>query len=79
MANNLNPLPVIAVLFLLKNSGNLRLRIPSVSALQLEAMLDNAHSMLHTLEKLSSFAQNSSQVSLPDMKKMMEIVEKIPL
>ena len=79
MANNLNPLPVIAVLFLLKNGGNLRQRMPSVSTLQLESMLDNAHSMLHTLKKLGSFVQNSSQVSLPDMKKMMEIVEKIPL
>lgn len=79
MANNLNPLPVIAVLFLLKNGGNLRQRIPSVSTLQLESMLDNAHSMLHTLEKLTNLVQNSSQVSLPDMKKMMEIVEKIPL
>ena len=79
MANNLNPLPVIAVLFLLKNGGNLRQRMPSVITLQLESMLDNAHSMLHTLEKLGSFVQNSSQVSLPDMKKMMEIVEKIPL
>lgn len=79
MANNLNPLPVIAVLFILKNSGSLRHRIPSVSTLQLESMLDNAHSMLHTLEKLNNLAQNSSQLSLPDMKKMMEIVEKIPL
>lgn len=79
MANNLNPLPVIAVLFLLKNGGNLRQRMPSVSTLQLESMLDNAHSMLHTLEKLTNLVQNSSQVSLPDMKKMMEIVEKIPL
>ena len=79
MANNLNPLPVIAILFLLKNGGNLRQRIPAVSALQLESMLDNAHSMLHTFERLNSFVQNSSQVSLPDMKKMMEIVEKLPL
>lgn len=79
MANNLNPLPVIAVLFLLKNGGNLRQRIPSVSTLQLESMLDNAHSMLHTLEKLTNLVQNSSQVSLPDMKKMMEIVDNLPL
>ena len=46
---------------------------------ELESMLDNAHSMIHTIEKLRGFAQVSGQGSLPDMKKMMEIVEKLPL
>ena len=53
--------------------------IPILNTLELESMLDNAHSMIHTIEKLRGFAQVSGQGSLPDMKKMMEIVEKLPL
>ncbi|MCI9477135.1 hypothetical protein AALA22_03235 [Anaerovoracaceae bacterium 41-7] len=78
MANN--PIPILAVLFLLKskNTGT-GFRPPVMNTLELESMLDNAHSMIHTIEKLRGFAQVSGQGSLPDMKKMMEIVEKLPL
>lgn len=80
MANNPNPIPILVVLFLLKNkSGGAHLSPALPSALELESMLDNAHSMIHMIEKLNGLAQAGSQASLPDMKKMMEIVEKIPL
>ena len=80
MANNPNPIPIIAVLLLLKNAGGgQRLRPPVINTLELESMLDSAHSMLHTIEKLNGFAQSGLQTSLPDIKKMMEIVEKLPL
>ncbi len=84
MSNNPNPIPVILVLLLLKNSGGTSgLRPPVINTLALESLLDNAHSLLHTVEKLNSIAQSGALTSLPsslpDMKKMMEIVEKLPL
>jgi len=80
MAKNPNPIPILAVLFLLKNkNGGMRLSPALPSALELESMLDNAHSMIHMIEKLNGLAQSGAQASLPDMKKMMEIVEKLPL
>ena len=75
MANN--PIPIILVILLLKNRGGLN--APMLNSLQLESFLDNAHTMLNTLDKLNSFAQSDLSSSLPDMKKMMEIVEKLPL
>lgn len=80
MAKNINPIPIIAVIFLLKQKGGgLRLNPPAINTLELESMLDNAHSMLHTIEKINGLAQSGVASSLPDMKKMMEIVEKLPL
>ncbi len=79
MAKNPNPIPIIVVLLLLTNRGGLRLSPPVFNTLELESMLDNAHNMLHTIEKLNGFAQSGMASSLPDMKKMMEIVEKLPL
>ena len=75
-----NPIPILVVLLLLKNkNGGAGLRPPVLNTLELESMLDNAHSMIHTIEKLGSLAQVGAGASLPDMKKMMEIVEKLPL
>lgn len=84
MAKNINPIPLLAVLFLLQKSstntqGGLRLKPPALHSLELESMLDSAHSMIHIVEKLNNFAQAGGTSALPDMKKMMEIVEKLPL
>lgn len=85
MSNNPNPIPIILILLLLKNSSGSAsgFHPPIINTLALESLLDNAHSLLHTIEKLNSFAQSgalsSLPSSLPDMKKMMEIVEKLPL
>lgn len=75
MANN--PLPIIVVLILLKNKGNLH--TPALGSLELEAFIDNARSLLNTVDKINGFAQMGGTKALPDMKKLMEIVEKIPL
>jgi len=72
-----NPFPLIMILLLLKNRANLNLN--GLNTLQIESMLDNLHTMIHTMEKISSFAQSDLASSLPDMKKMLEAVEKIPL
>lgn len=80
-----NPIPAILVLLLITNgrTGSSRFKPPVINTLELESFLDNAHSMLHTIEKLNSFASSGAMSalpsSLPDMKKMMEIVEKLPL
>lgn len=72
-----NPIPIILILVLLKNRGGFHQ--PSISSLELESFLDNAHSMLNALEKISGFAQSGLANSLPDMKKILEIVEKFPM
>lgn len=74
-----NPIPILLVIFLLKNRGNLNVNPAAFSSLELESFLDNARTMLNTLDKISSLAESGAISSLPDMKKMMEIVEKIPL
>ena len=52
---------------------------PALSSLQLESLIDQIHTMIHTMEKVQSFAKADLAASLPDMKKMLEVVEKIPL
>ena len=49
-----------------------------LSPLQIESTLDQVHDLLHVLEKVNGFSA-AGLSSLPDMKKMLEIVEKIPL
>ena len=72
-----NPL-LIVFLFLLfrRQSGGLQ---PALTALQLESLMDQMHTMIHTMEKVQTFAHSDWAAALPDMKKMLEVVEKIPL
>lgn len=74
-----NPIPILLVLFLLKNRGGMQSGNRLIGSLELESFLDNARTMLNTLDKISGFAAAGIQSELPDMKKVMEIVEKIPL
>ena len=72
-----NPFLIICLFLLLRNqSGSLR---PALSSLELESLIDQVHTMIHTVEKVNSFAHTDFAAALPDMKKMMEVVEKIPL
>lgn len=71
-----NPLLIIC-LFLFLHQQNRPL--PALSTLQLESLIDQVHTMIHTMEKVNSFAKSDVLSSLPDMKKMLEVVEKIPL
>ena len=75
-----NPLLVVCLFLLLRRQGN---SLPPVqgtwSSLQLESLIDQVHTMIHTMEKINSFAHTDLAAALPDMKKMLEVVEKIPL
>ncbi len=71
-----NPIPIILLFLFLKNHQGIQ--IPAISTLQLESLLDNARMMLNAYDKLNGFMQSGS-ASVPDMKKVMEIVEKLPL
>jgi len=53
--------------------------LPALSSLQLESVIDQVHTMIHAMEKVNAFTQSDLASSLPDMKKMLEVVEKIPL
>ena len=72
-----NPLLILCVFLLLRRQGGGMM--PSFTALQLESLIDQAHALIHTMEKVSSIAKSDLVSSLPDMKKMLEAVEKIPL
>ncbi len=90
MANN--PIPIILALAVISHRGRLPLPSPgALNTLELEAFLDNARTCINTIDKLNSLAHSglgnlvsntngsSSSGSLPDMKKMLEIVENLPL
>lgn len=72
-----SPIPILLIFLLLRNRGGFH--PPVITALELESTLDNVRSLLNTLDKVNGFAQSGIASSLPDMKKMMEIVEKLPL
>lgn len=72
-----NPLLILCLFLFLRRQGNAPL--PALSTLQLESLIDQVHTMIHTMEKVNSFARSDLAASLPDMKKMLEAVEKIPL
>lgn len=75
-----NPIPIIVIILLLKNrSGINTSALNTLNSLQLESLLDNIHTAIHALEKLNSFSHSDLVSSLPDMKKMLEVVEKMPL
>ena len=78
MANN--PILIIAVLLFLKNRASFTSSLPhTLNSLQLESLIDNVHSAIHMLEKMNQLGQMDLTSVLPDMKKMLEVVEKIPL
>ena len=72
-----NPLLILCLFLLVRQQPNGA--IPTFSRLQLESMIDQLHTMIHTLEKVNSITHADVLTSLPDMKKMLEAVEKIPL
>ena len=69
-----NPIPILVIFVLLKNRNSLPLE-----SLQLESIIDNLHTAIHAYEKVNTFTQGDMLSNLPDMKKIMEIVEKMPL
>jgi hypothetical protein len=71
-----NPLLIICLFLFLRQQNR---PLPALSTLQLESLIDQVHTMIHTMEKVNSFAKSDVLSSLPDMKKMLEVVEKIPL
>ncbi len=72
-----NPLLILCLFLLFQRHGGNAL--PALSSLQLESLIDEVHTMIHAIEKLSAFNQSGLGAALPDMKKMLEAVEKIPL
>ena len=75
-----NTLAVIAVILILRNRSQFSPGIfHNLNSLQLESLLDNLHSAIHAIEKVSSFSQSELATSLPDMKKILEVVENLPL
>lgn len=72
-----NPLLLIGLVLLLRQQSTRS--FPALSALEIEALIDQVHTMIHTMEKVNAFAKSDLMTSLPDMKKMLEAVEKIPL
>ena len=72
----MNPIPIILVLFVLKKSN---IQPPVINTLELESFLDNARTVLNTIDKINGFTQGGGLSNLPDMKKMMEIVDNLPL
>lgn len=77
MANN--PIPILVIFVLLKNRNALQGKPLHLESLQLESLVDNLHTAIHAYEKVSNFSHGELASNLPDMKKIMEIVEKIPL
>ena len=73
----MNPIPIILVLFVLKYKSNIQ--PPVINTLELESFLDNARTVLNTIDKINGFTQGGGLSNLPDMKKMMEIVDNLPL
>lgn len=73
----MNPIPIILVLFVMKNKNNIK--PPVINTLELESFLDNARTVLNTIDKINGFTQGGGLSNLPDMKKMMEIVDNLPL
>ena len=73
----MNPIPIILVLFVLKNKSNIQPQV--INTLELESFLDNARTVLNTIDKINGFTQGGGLSNLPDMKKMMEIVDNLPL
>ena len=73
----MNPIPIILVLFVLKNKSTIQ--PPVINTLELESFLDNARTILNTIDKINGFTQGGGLSNLPDMKKMMEIVDNLPL
>ena len=71
-----NPLLILCLFLFLRQQNR---PLPALSTLQLESLIDQVHTMIHTMEKVNSFAKSDVLSSLPDMKKMLEVVEKIPL
>jgi len=72
-----NPLFVLLLLFLFRRQG--QIPFTGLSTLQMESLLDQVHSAIHAVEKVHGLTQGDLSTSLPDMKKMLEVVEKIPL
>lgn len=75
-----NPIPLIVIFLLLRQqTSSYGSSFNALNSLQLESLLDNIHTMIHAIEKLNSFSHSELASSLPDMKKMLEVVEKLPL
>ena len=51
----MNPIPIILVLFVLKNKSNIQ--PPVINTLELESFLDNARTVLNTIDKINVFTQ----------------------
>jgi len=75
-----NSLAVIVIFLLLKNRTAVSpAMLHNLSTLQLESLLDNLHAAIHAIEKINRFSQSDLASSLPDMKKILEVVENLPL
>lgn len=75
-----NPLLVVCLFLLLRHQSiSSAPAMHSFSTLQLESLIDQVHTMIHAMEKVNAFAKSDLMTSLPDMKKMLEVVEKFPL
>ena len=71
-----NPALIILAILVIKNAK--QTNAIQLSPLQIESAIDNIHDLIHTLERINGLSL-SGLGGLPDMKKMLEVVEKIPL
>lgn len=73
-------LALIAILLLLKKRSTVNpAMLHSLNTLQLESLMDHFHAAIHAMEKINNLSQSGLLTSLPDMKKMLEVVENLPL
>lgn len=63
----MNPIPIILVLFVLKNKSNIQ--PPVINTLELESFLDNARTVLNTIDKINGFTQGGGLSNLPGYEK----------
>lgn len=66
-----NPLPLIFIIFLLKENSNFKL--PQLNTLEIEAKLDNIKNVLTTIDKFTNISSNIT--SLPSSKDINQLIQ----
>ncbi len=72
-----NPIPILLILFLISKRNDFSGL--AFHTLELDAFLDNARMLLNLMDRLNNLSQEGVSSSLPDMKKVMELVDKLPI
>ncbi len=72
-----NSIPILLLLLFLSKRADFS--GPGFQTLELDAFFDNARTLLNLMDRLNNLSQDGISSSLPDMKKVMELVEKLPI